>query len=619
MLHLVRRGGVWDYFLFIFSLILFLLISKNLPAGVLGAGELDPTFDTDGLVQTPIDVSSVATGLALQPDGKLVAVGLTTLNNNDFAVVRYNSDGSLDNTFGTGGIVSTDFFGNNRSDSASSVLLLSNGKILVGGSAGGNNNDTDFALARYNPDGTLDTSFGTGGLMTLDFLGVGAIDGALSIALQSDGKIVAAGFTNMDVGVADDLFAIARFNADGSLDTGFGTNGRFTTDFGGGVASSSTARKVLVKPNGFILVGGDSDASGTSDLALLQLDEAGDPDANFGTNGEVLNDLGGGLELGRSIALLPNGQILQVGSSTFILVPSAEAALVRYNENGSTDMTFGTNGVVLEDFSTVGGTGGEGKALLLLADGKIVLGGEAFLNITVNPSLTTFALARYLSDGSPDPDFGTKGRVLTDFSNGAGSLDLLNDLILQPDGKIVAAGASDAGFNALQYALARYLGDTADLSIEKLADVVTAQSGQLITFTLTATNNGPDNAPGVMVDDEIPQGADFVSVNTPQGTCMVDGSILCDIGTLNVNESVAIILVLRANGSTSNITNTAVITGQVVDPDPENNTSTVTVSLSIVQGSGCQLGTTLPGAKVFGMGGLLLAALIFGILRTRTT
>ncbi|MDX1387009.1 MAG: delta-60 repeat domain-containing protein, partial [bacterium] len=290
------------YCLFLVFILGFL--PQDSQAGALGAGELDPSFDNDGLVQTAIDVSSNIRGLALQADGKIVAVGITTLNGNDFVVARYNTDGSLDGSFGAGGIVTTDFSGMDFSDSASSVLILNDGKILVGGAAGAPNSHTNFALARYNPDGSLDPSFGTGGLVSFDFLGVEANDEILSIALQADGKIVAAGITNMDRGVAENLFAIARFNPDGSVDTGFANNGTFTTDFGGGVMSSSTARKVLIRPTGAILVGGDSDAGGTRDAALLQLDGSGNPDGNFGTNGMALTDLGNS-ELGRSLALLP--------------------------------------------------------------------------------------------------------------------------------------------------------------------------------------------------------------------------------------------------------------------------------------------------------------------------
>lgn len=608
--------------LFRYCCLLFIFLTcslpQNLSAGTLGAGELDPSFDNDGRVQTTIDVFSNARGLALQPDGKIVAVGITTLNGNDFALARYNSDGSLDNSFGTGGIVTTDFFGNGFSDSAASVVILGDGKILVGGGAGATNSHINFALARYNPDGSLDTSFGTGGLVSFDFLGVEANDEILSIALQDDDKIVAVGFTNMDRGVADDLFAVARFNPDGSLDTGFANNGRFTTDFGGGVMSNSTARKVLIRPGGMILVGGDSDANGTSDLALLQLDDAGNPDGTFGTNGEMLTDLGD-LELGRSLALLPNGQFYQVGSTTNIMIPTEEAVLVRYQADGSVDTSFGNNGVVTEDFSDVGGTGAQAKDLVVYADGKIVIGGDSFVDLMVDPTLTLFALACFRSDGTLDPNFGTGGLVLTDFGGGVGSTELLNALVLQPDGKIVAAGAAGPDAGSLQFALARYLGNTADLAVEKLSDIANASPGQNITFTLTATNLGPDSAPGVMVDDIIPAGAQFISVDPAQGSCMVNGAVLCDLGTLDVNQSVVITLVMQADGSTSSLSNTAVITGEVVDPDPENNSSTVTVTVSSnqFQGSGCSLDHSPPNKGTFFIAWLTALGIIWQLRRRR--
>jgi len=197
-------------------------------------GNLDPTFGTDGKVLTDFDHSTdIANGVAVQADGKLVVVGTTYINNDfsgeDFAVARYNPDGTLDKTFGAGGKVQTDFPG--LAAVASSVVVQPDGKIVVAGGAfplftflG------DFKVVRYNSNGSLDTSFGNGGIVTTNFpQGSYAFD----VALQPDGKIIAAGtvFVDFNPGESSDTdFALARYNADGTPDTTFGNGGQVTTD-----------------------------------------------------------------------------------------------------------------------------------------------------------------------------------------------------------------------------------------------------------------------------------------------------------------------------------------------------------------------------------------------------
>src|SRR6266576_4089512 len=198
-------------------------------------GDLDPTFGTDGKVLTDFDHSTdIAHAVAIQADGKLVVVGTTyqdnDFSNEDFAVARYNPDGTLDKTFGVGGKVQTDF--PVLAAVASSVVIQPDGKIVVAGGAfplftfAG-----DFKVVRYNSNGSLDTSFGNGGIVTTTFPeGSYAFD----VALQADGKILAAGtvFVDFNPGdISDTDFALARYNSDGSLDTTFGNSGMVMTDF----------------------------------------------------------------------------------------------------------------------------------------------------------------------------------------------------------------------------------------------------------------------------------------------------------------------------------------------------------------------------------------------------
>jgi uncharacterized delta-60 repeat protein len=160
----------------------------------------------------------------LQPDGKSIAAGVTVKTDADFdfALARYNPDGSLDPGFGTGGKVTTDFFGHR--DEASGVALESDGRILVAGSTetGPDQQSSDFALTRYTPDGSLDTTFGSGGRVVTDF--AGGLDQARAILIQPDGRIVVAGFAGKSSGGSGG--ALARYNSDGSPDPSFGSSGR---------------------------------------------------------------------------------------------------------------------------------------------------------------------------------------------------------------------------------------------------------------------------------------------------------------------------------------------------------------------------------------------------------
>ena len=210
-------------------------------------GSLDNTFDTDGIVTTHLGMGlDYANSVALQSDGKIIVAGsFYNGTNTDFAIVRYNSDGSLDNTFETDGIVTTTI--GSANDIANSVALQSDGKIVVAGGAFIGTN-TDFALVRYNSDGSLDNTFDTDGIVTTTI--VIGYDIAKSVAVQADEKIVVAGFFNN--GTNND-FAIARYNSNGSLDNTFDTDGIVTTDIG---SFGAFANAIVLQSDGKIIVAG---------------------------------------------------------------------------------------------------------------------------------------------------------------------------------------------------------------------------------------------------------------------------------------------------------------------------------------------------------------------------
>lgn len=386
-------------------------------------GALDTSFGNGGQLTTLFTGStiSIIAEVILQPDTKIVAIGAATIGTVNFAVARYHEDGSLDTSFGTNGMVSTDFGG---ADSANAGLLQPNGKIVAAGTTDVGNN---FALARYNPDGSLDPSFGTNGLVTTN---VGGDDIINAVLLQPDGKIVA-------VGQSADNFALARYNTDGSLDTSFGTNGLVTTNFGG----SDLAIAGALQPDGKIIAVGQSDTGGTVDFALVRYNTNGSVDTSFGTNGLVITNFGGE-DIPTAVALQPDGKIVVAGASD--VNGTFDFVVVRYNSNGSLDTSFGTNGIVV---TNIGGVD-VATAVVILSDGKIVAGGRSSAG-----GNDDFALVRYNTNGSVDTSFGTNGIVTTSFGS---ANDTINSMFIQSDGKIVAGGSATISA-ALRFALARYV------------------------------------------------------------------------------------------------------------------------------------------------------------------
>jgi uncharacterized delta-60 repeat protein len=240
--------------------------------------------------------------MAMQSDGKIVAAGMTNSTASggfDFALARYNPNGSLDSSFGSGGKVTTDFF--NGSDICYAIAIQPDQKIVAAGYMSDN-----FALARYNSDGSLDTTFGTEGETNIDFWG--AQDYAFAIALQPDGKILAAGYAESFFSGID--FALARLNSDGLLDDSFGSLGRITTDFFG---DNDAVLGLAIQPDDKILAAGFATASAGKDFALVRYNTDGGLDTTFGSAGQVNTDLMGGDDLGFGLALTPKGRAMVTG------------------------------------------------------------------------------------------------------------------------------------------------------------------------------------------------------------------------------------------------------------------------------------------------------------------
>jgi len=285
-------------------------------------GTLDTTFGTGGKVTTPIGSGDdYARAIAIDSAGKIVVAGYShNGSNGDFALARYKSNGTLDTTFGTGGKVTTPI-GSNSDDYAVAMAIDSGGKIVMAGYSN-NGADNDFALARYNSNGTLDTNFGTGGKVTMD-IGSGD-DYARAIAIDSGGKIVVAGYS-YNGNYEEKDFALARYNVDGTLDTNFDSDGIVTTDIGS--SEDDIAQAIAIDSGGKIVVAGYSTGS-NYDFALARYNVDGTLDTGFGTGGKVTTPIGRSDDRAYAIAIDSAGKIVVAGESHN--GSTADFALARY-------------------------------------------------------------------------------------------------------------------------------------------------------------------------------------------------------------------------------------------------------------------------------------------------
>jgi uncharacterized delta-60 repeat protein len=412
-------------------------------------GDLDRTFGVNGKVVTDFGGLEAVEDLAVQSDGKIVAVG-TTFNPDtqdaQVLVARYRRDGSLDRSFGLGGKVTTRF-GGTASD-GNAVVLQGDGKIVVAGATGGGPTGADIALARYNADGSLDTSFGTGGTVVTDFYGTH--EAALAIAVQPDGRLVVAGFTRRfgpwDTNPPD--FALARYTSEGRLDTSFDGDGKVVTAFTPGW--SDLAYDVALDPSGKIVTAGWAAPDGVSGPGVVDIaryDADGSLDTTFHGDGKVVSAPTGD-NGGFGVVVQPDGKVVIAG---FAFGAGAQLALLRYTGGGDLDSTFGSGGLATAPL----GLGA--NDLVRQRDGKLVAAGTE-APPSGEPNRSKFAVARFEKTGTPDRAFHG-GAVSTDL----GDWDEARSLALQADGKIVVGGFSgelrEGGpILSQDFALARYVG-----------------------------------------------------------------------------------------------------------------------------------------------------------------
>lgn len=279
---------------------------------------------------TLLDKIEYINDLALQSDGKVVAVGATfsswsSPSTRDIGLVRYNTDGTLDDGFSTDGEVVIDVDGDE--DRGRAVVLQDDDKILVAGRVHISGQD-DVLVMRFNADGTFDSSFGSDGVVTIDFHGFD--DQARDLFLQADGKIVVAGERTASDGSTSSL-AVVRLNTDGTLDTSFDGDGKAVVDFGG---PRAFALNLVIQLDGRLVVVGAAETGGggqsTRDFAVARLNPDGSLDTSFDDDGKQTEDIGGDLDQAQALGMESDGDIVLAGLTSQGSLATRDWVLARF-------------------------------------------------------------------------------------------------------------------------------------------------------------------------------------------------------------------------------------------------------------------------------------------------
>ena len=379
-------------------------------------GGVDNTFNGTGVQFIDFGTNGYSSSMAVQSDDKIIVGGYTyNGTDGDFRVVRVNINGGLDNTFDVDAVQTIDFAGGN--DLLTSISLQTDGKITVAGYTS-NGTNTDFALARLNTDGSLDNTFSADGKQTTDF-GSPSDDYVNSIAIQSDGKLIALGYRFNGVNT---FIAAARYNTDGTSDMSFNGDGLLVPHIRqGNTFYTCTA----LQADGKILTAGYTWKGNKYRFALARHNTNGSLDNTFSGNGVQTTAFGSADSKAYAIAIQNDGKILLAGTAGNF------CRLARYNSDGSLDNTFSGNGKVTTDFGSY-----DSVSIAIQGDGKILIAGNA--------------IARYNTNGSLDLSFNGIGEV-TSFQDG----NPLNcsSIAVQSDGKIVISG-NDGGYDG--FVIARF-------------------------------------------------------------------------------------------------------------------------------------------------------------------
>jgi uncharacterized delta-60 repeat protein len=446
---------------------LLLILASFCFAGVV---TLDTTFNSTGYqVQNFGTAGALAESMVIQPDGRIVLGGYTwgVAGPTDFAAMRYNPDGTLDMNFDGDGKVSTNL---GPFDTARVVLVQPDGKILLGGDRYAGETNYDFAVVRYNPDGSLDNSFDFNGLVVTNRSAFSRERG-YGMVLQPDGKILIVGTTAFSEEPGDNFptaVMLVRYNADGSLDTSFNGTGTMVLSFG---SLNASANAVILQPDGKILIGGFLFNGFQNDLIMMRLHPNGGLDTSF-SGGIAITPVSGSNNVITTLELQADGKILAgaaVGTGSRVL---------RYDSDGSIDSTLGMGAIFLTQ--TV-------RKIVSRPDGKILVAGTLSGRIT---------LSRYSANGVKDITFNNTGTVSTPVPNQTCSA---YSVVEQPGRKLVAGGYCFNSSSQLNSMIAMRLNETPtralfDYDADGRADVSVFRPSEGNWYIQNSSNMGVTSA-----------------------------------------------------------------------------------------------------------------------------
>jgi uncharacterized delta-60 repeat protein len=478
-------------------------------------GPIDSSFAHNGYSEI---ISLIATSAAEQTDGKIV-VGGSPNGSDNFMLARYKPDGNIDSSFGNNGIVIHDL--GSSLDFLSDISISSDGKILAAGNST-LNGVSSFVLVRYTNSGVVDNTFGTNGIAITNFSGLNS--GASAITIQNDGKILLAGKVN---GSAGSDFALARYNSNGSADLNFNTTGRVSTNFDFYDRTTS----VIVDNNGKIYVGGISDnGSGSRHMRITRYNANGvlDSSYNNGTGSLLLLFGNSPDDVLSKIKLQQDGSVVACGF-TNLNSTASDIALVRILTNGTLDITFGNSGLVQVDISN---SSDAANFLAIQNDGKIITVG--YSTSVSGPFNNSYTCLRFNSNGTRDAGFGNNGIISDKLTN---SFNNYSALYVQPDTKLLAVREDNKDGNGLQTFFDRFnsngsidnsFGQNGSLLVTSEFGFPAFQpDGKFIKFGFSPTNNGD-----FLILRFNPNG-------TPDTSFGINGSVISDFGGAESAGSIA--------------------------------------------------------------------------------
>ena len=430
-----------------------ILISNvtNVSVDCIERGGLDVTFNSPNgfAVQNNAAGSNgddSGKAIAVDSQGRMLVAGSSTnsAGNTDMALWRFNANGTLDTTFnGSGIVVHNSAAGGAGDDSGKAIAVDSQGRILVAGSSTNSAGNKDMVIWRFNVNGTLDTTFnGSGTIVNNGAAGGVGDDSGNAIALDSQGRILVAGSSTNSAGNND--MVVWRFNANGTVDTGFNKSGIVVNiDVAGGVGDDS-GNAIVVDSQGRILVAGSStDSSGNKDMVVWRYKTDGTIDTTFNTTGIVINNGaagGSGDDFGNAIAVDSQGRILVAGSSTNIS-GNTDMVIWRFKADGTLDTTFNNSGIVINNGAAGSNGNDSGNAIAIDFQGGILLTGSS----TNTAGNTDMVVWKFNADGTLDTTFNNSGIVINNGAAGGNGNDSGNALAIDSQARILITGSSTNG------------------------------------------------------------------------------------------------------------------------------------------------------------------------------